>query len=79
MTDKFLFIEDLKGINGEIAQTNAFEKLEAILDEEVECRMCDEKDGEIEQLQDDAIGYENRIKELAVQNKMLEEGFTVVK
>lgn len=43
MIDKFLFIEDLKGANGKIAQDNAFEKLELILDDEIECDFCDDK------------------------------------
>jgi hypothetical protein len=47
MIDKFLFIDDLKGSNGKIAQENAFKLLEDILDEEIECEMCDDKDFEI--------------------------------
>lgn len=79
MIDKFLFIEDLKGENGEIARDNAFEELELILDEEIECDMCDDKDAEIKGLERDVDDMAEHIKKLEIENKMLKEGFTVVK
>lgn len=72
MKDKFLFFEDLKGINGKIAQTNAFEHLEELLDGELECEECDEKDFEIKSLEKDAENYENRISELKTEIAFLE-------
>ncbi len=79
MTDKFLFIEDLKGINGTIAQENAFEELEAILDEEMECEMCDEKDAYIDQLENEIEGLTNKTEKLESEIRLLKAGYSIVK
>jgi hypothetical protein len=71
MIDKFLFVEDLKGANGKTAQDNAFEELDDILDEEVECDECDEKDFQINTLKDDCESLEERIKGQQIEIQML--------